>query len=615
MSGPSATRRLKIAGLAVGGAILLLSIGAILLLSFGWGLLRPIAERRLSASLDRRVTIGRIHRLGGGPFDPLLGIEDVRVAQPAWIGPGEMLRLREARVRLPVPGLLAGRPRPAIMLLDGMRLTLARDASGRANWERPAPEHPTGPAPDLRRLVVHDAVIALDDAMHRHRFLTCLTIDARGFRLAGPGDVAGSPATIAVEGPHVGGGGPWPFRAAIRSPRVTLLARGRMDAPLDPDRFTAAARASGHDLADLGSLIEAGLPRTQPFRLAATIRHDRPTWMVGGLSGTIGRSNLAGAISVRKRGDRMRIDGALSSTGFDFEDLASDAWLARSAAEEQRIGPRLLPATPIRLDRLRRTDGTLKLHITHILSRTPTVFRTLDGVLTLDHGVLTAAPLAARLAAGVLGGSAVVRHRSGTPLLLLDLRLAGSRLEGVFRTGGIFSGPLDGRILLQGHGATMRDAVAHADGRVAFVSRDGAIGRRAALFLGSDVGRGLFAGNAARVGMRCLIADFALRGGTARPAPLVIDTPVARADGSGAITLTDERVAIALDGGPKRASILRLDGPIAVRGTMGYPTFNPPPQTKTVGGLVRMVGKAIGGGPAPRAADADCAGLAARALR
>lgn len=616
MSNPLVTRRLKIAGVCLGGTIVLLSLTAILLLSFGWGLLRPVAERRLSASLGSRVTIGRIHRLGGGLLDPLLGIQDVRIAQPAWAGPGEMLRLREARVRLPVLGLLVGHPHPGVTLIDGMRLAMARDASGRANWEKRGPKHASGgPAPDLTRLRVRDAVIKLDDARHQHHFLMNLSIDGRGLRLAGPGNVAGSPATIAIEAPPLGGAGPWAFRAAIRSPLVTLLADGRMRAPLDLAHFTAAIHTSGHDLIDLDHLIEAGLFHTQPFRLAATIRHDRAAWFIDGLTGTIGRSNLAGDIAVRKHDDRTVIDGAITSAGFDFDDLASDEGLAMGAAEERRLGPRLVPATRIDLSKLRRTDGTLKLHIATILSRKPTVFRALDGAVTLDHGVLTAAPLTARMAAGVLKGSVVIRHQTGLPLLLVDLRLTDSRLERLFRTGGILSGPLDARVLLQGHGDTVRDAVSRADGKIALVSRNGAMGHRAALFLGSDIGHGLFAGNSQQVGIRCLIADFALRGGIARPAPLLLDTPVARADGSGGIALSDERIALALDGKPKQTSILRLNGPIDVGGTIGHPTINPPPQTKSAGGLLRMIGKAIGGDRASLAADADCAGLAATALR
>jgi hypothetical protein len=610
-----AIRRLRLAGIVVGGGAAVFLLAAVLLLGFGWGLLRPLAERRLAAAHDRPVRIGAIGRAGGGLFQPVLAIRDVTVGQPAWAGRGAMVELARAEVSLPVLPLLVGRVRPRLTRIDGLRAHLLRLADGRANWEgRKRGEGDGGP--DLGAVAIADAVVDLDDRRHQHRFALALRSDARGFRVNGPGQIAGVPATLALSGPAVGGNGPWPFQARITSPLVSLDARGTMAKPLDVGHFTAQLRSEGHDLTDLDHIIQAGLPASQPFRLTATIIHDKPAWIVRGLAGTLGRSDLRAELEVRKRpDDRTLLKGRFFSNGFDFDDLASDAQLAQAAAAARRTGPRVVPSTRIDLSKLRALDGVVQVDIRRLLSRKPSIFRTLSGTLTLDHGVLTAAPLRSQLAAGTLAGSAVVRHQAGRPLLLLDLRLRGGRLERLFRTNGIVDGPLDAHIKLSGHGETVRDAVAQGQGRIGVAGLNGSLTRRVALLLGADVGRGLFAGNSERTGLRCLVADFALSHGVARAGPLVIDTDVARADGQGQVRLADERILIHLTGSPKKNSALRLNGPITVAGTLSQPTINPPPQTKTVGGLLKMVGKALGGDRQPLGQDADCRGLAARALR
>lgn len=613
-----ATRRIRIVVGAVGAVVLLLLLSALLLLNFGWGLLRPLAARRLSAALERPVRIGAIQRVGGGLLHPLLAIRDVSIPQPGWAGPGDMLRLREGRVALPALPLLVGHIEPELARIDGLRLALIRDKDGRATWERPGPKQHGGGggAPDLSRVVMTDAIVSIDDRKHQHRFTLSLGSDAHGFRAAGPGSISGQPATLLLVGPPVSRIGAWPFRAEIHSTPVTVIATGRMRAPLDIGHFTARLETHGHDLTDLDHVIEAGLPPSQPFRLSTSVIHDKPRWVIRGLSGTIGRSALRGDMTVDKQGGgRTFLKGSIVSSGFDFDDLSSDAQLAKGRAEEARTGPRLFPTTRIDLSKLRRTDGVLHVDIRRILSTKPTVFRTLKGTMTLDHGVLTAAPLHADMVAGTLAGSLVVRHASGTPLLLVDLRLANSRFERLFKTNGILFGPLAGRAKLAGHGETVREAIGRSDGRIALAGEGGVMTKRVAAFLGADVGHGLFAGNTDQTGVRCIVANFAVAHGMARPHPLVIDTDIARADGAGSIRLADERMDLRLFGTPKRNSALRLNGPIVVSGTIEQPKPNPPPQTKSVGGLLKMVGKALGGDKGPIARDADCRALVAQALR
>jgi len=177
------------------------------------------------------------------------------------------------------------------------------------------------------------------------------------------------------------------------------------------------------------------------------------------------------------------------------------------------------------------------------------------------------------------------------------------------------SGTLTARLRLQGRGTTIRDAVAHADGRIGLVVHEGAINRRAALFLGSDAGRALLEGKGETTALRCAIGRFMVRRGVASADPVLIDTAVSRADARGSIDLSDERIALTLTGRPKLADAARLKLPITVTGTLSQPRLLPPKVPKTIGTAFKLIGHALAGSPTPPAPDADCARLSAQALR
>src|SRR3546814_12676532 len=93
------------------------------------------------------------------------------------------------------------------------------------------------------------------------------------------------------------------------------------------------------------AVIEAGLFGTQPVNLAAHVERAGAKWIVTGLKGTIGGSDLTGHVTVDKRRGRTRLDGAGAFGTLDFEDLASDAGNAAALAPERSEGIRLVPNT------------------------------------------------------------------------------------------------------------------------------------------------------------------------------------------------------------------------------------------------------------------------------
>ena len=582
----------------------------LLILTFGWGHLRGPLERHFSRELGRPVTIGALRRVDHTFFSPEIQLGNVHVAQPTWVGGGDMIIVRRANVQLPLLPLLFGQAHPRSIVIDGLTVALVRRDSAHANWKGLPRTGLAGGS--LQHVVITNGVLTLDDRKRDHQLTAKIAADDKGLVIAGTGMLAGSPSTVRLTGSALVGK-PWPFRLDYRSAIANVTLVGHADSPLDIGHFDAKAAGWTDDLHHLDLLIEAGLPDSQPARGTANVRRDRPDWTIKDLRLRVGRSNFEGDLTVGKVDGRAKVGGALTSTALDFDDLASNEGLARAAAKRAALGPRIIPDTPIHLEHMQKTDGSIRFDIQRLLFKQPSVFQGIMTKITLDHGVLTADPFFVRMAVGNVSGFARVRHQSGTPSLTLDLKLRDARIEEAM--GDAASGPLAGQLRLEGAGRSIREALAHSTGTIGIVGGTGVINRRAALFLGSDAGRGLFEGKDQTTALRCAISHFGVKNGLATADTLVLDTAVSRSDGSGTLDLRTEQLALNLPGRPKLEHAVQLDIPVRLVGTLSRPSIEPKSVPQTIGTFFKLVGNAIAGKHSDPAPDADCTTLAAHALR
>ena len=596
--------------IAIVGAVAAVFFVLLLILTYGWAHLRGPLERHFSKKWGRPVSIGALRRVDHTFFSPEIQFGNVHVGQPDWVGGGDMIIVRRANVQLPLLPMLFGQAHPHSIAIDGLTVALVRRDAAQANWKG-IPQ--TGYAgPWLQHVIVRNGVLTLDDRKRDHQFTATIAADDRGLAIVGKGQLQDHPSTISLTGPALVGK-KWPFRFEYRSAIANATLVGTADHPLDIGHFYAKAEGWGDDLRHLDQLIEAGLPATQPVRVAAMLRHDRPDWGVKDLRLRVGRSNFEGDLTVHKQDGRTKLNGALTSTALDFDDLASNAGLARAAAKRAALGPRMIPDTAIHLDHMQKTDGSIRFDIQRLLFKRPSVFQGIMTTLSLDHGVLTADPFFVRMAVGHVSGFGRVRHQSGTPVLTLDLKLTDARIEEAM--GDAATGPLAARFKLEGAGRTIREALAHSSGTIGLVGGTGTINRRAALFLGSDGGRGMFEGASQTTSLRCAIGHFGVRNGVATADTLLLDTAVSRSDGSGTIDLGTEQLALNLPGRPKLEHAIKLDIPVRVVGTLSDPDIEPKTVPRTIGTFFKVIGNAIAGKHVDPAPDADCSALAARALR
>lgn len=590
---------------------------------FPWGALHGPVEKRLSERLERPVTIESVKRRGVWSLTPTLAIRGVKIPQAEWAGEGRVADIETLNVRFAALPVLIGKVKVLAVEIDGMALKLVRDKDGRKSWAKNEPEEKPkksggGGKPAMRTLVIRNSTIAYDDALRDRRAEGTIVSDENGFVIEGAGFVHEAPVRILARGAPVVAnayGKPWPFRAEIKGEAVGMVFDGEMATPLSFGQFKAAATAHGDNLALVDAIIEAGLPETQPVDLAADVERAAPDWIIRNLTGTIGRSDVAGE-AVIKKGERTRVDGKLTSKAFDFDDLSSDEGRRRSEQKKQETGERLFPDSAIDLTAVDTTDGRLEVVVDKLLWPGPSPFQSMKGVIEVDRQLLTIRPLEVGLKTGVMTGDVVIDQRGGKdePVLDFTLETDDSRLMDFFPGTGI-DGSMKGHIKLKGTGDTVRKAIGASTGSVAIVARDGVIPADTASLLGQDVGRSLTADGDKRAQLRCIVTRLDVEGGTATAGPVVIDTSRALTKAQGHIDFEDETMALSLYGVPKIDSVVRLDGAIPITGTIKAPDIGKPEGGDSVGEILESIGEAIFGDDDPKAEDANCDALAEEALR
>jgi uncharacterized protein involved in outer membrane biogenesis len=137
------------------------------------------------------------------------------------------------------------------------------------------------------------------------------------------------------------------------------------------------------------------------------------------------------------------------------------------------------------------------------------------------------------------------------------------------------------RVQVQGHGTSLHEAAAGADGTVTAVLPTGALRDSLAELTGMDLrGAGLLLTHDAReTAVHCGVASFRARAGTLTAESLVIDTDAVLITGDGSIHLDTEALDLALRGHPKGVRFLRLRAPVLVRGTLAHPSVGIQPRS------------------------------------
>jgi uncharacterized protein involved in outer membrane biogenesis len=574
----------------------------VLIILFRWDWLRGPLAHYLSGRLHRPVSItGHLH-VRPWSWTPEATIEGLAVGAAPWAGPRPMVLIPRLKVQARLaPLILRGELILPLLEADAPTITLLRDANGRASWQttRKRPPRPLK-LPAINHLIIRDGHLSFVDIHNRLSFVGTVSSNeeavgsGRGaFALDGAGELNGEPFEAAVRGGSmidVKPTRPYDFVARARAGETRLALTGRIDHPFDLGQLSGHFDLTGPDLADLYGVTGLALPNSPPYDLSAGFARRQEVYALRGISGRVGESDLGGSISVDNTSGRPFLTAELQSRRLRLADAVAIVGGAPPRADPGKLSPkervegarlraehRLLPDSRLDIGRVRGMDAQVTYRATQIAAGA-VAMRDLRVQVGLDHGLLTIDPASVDLSQGRLQGMVRIDARRAVPMSAIDLRLSGASLASIFHVkrgaDPAISGDLWARARLSGSGASVREAAAHAQGSASLVVPGGQVRKTIANMLGVNLDRTAFlllTRNKTDTPIRCAVADFKASDGVLTADRVVVDTGAVQGLGSGDIDLRDETLNLRLKGRPKKFSLLHLNAPITLTGSLAAP--------------------------------------------
>ncbi len=588
-----------------GGALVLLII--LVLIFFDWNMLRGPLSRYASYRLHRQVRIeGNLH-VHLWSWTPRVDVGGIRIANTKWAGGGDMAKVGHLAVSVKLLPLLGGHVRLPLVDLEHSSFLVVRDMAGDSNWQfnKTASNRPLK-LPAINHFIIDDGHVRIDDARKGMHFVGTFsssestTGQGKGFALAGDGTLNGQKFTAEVHGApllNVDQSRSYPFTMDVHAGYTHVAARGQVTQPFDLGGLTAAVGFSGRDAADLYYLTGLVLPNTPHYEANAQLVRDGEIFRITGLSGTMGHSDISGALTVDASGNKPLLIGDLHSRRVYSTDLGflfgskiatpAPAVTRAAAASSPGIGlagdthpvrqtTLLLPDAPLDVDRVRQMNADVRYRAASIVS-SDFPLRSVRVHARLNDGVLRLDPLAATLAQGTIAGHVKLDASRRVPVTSLDLRLRDIRLESLVhlvRGQATIEGGLEARAVLTAAGDSMHRAASNANGSLTFVIPHGQMRKAFAELLGINLlngGLALLTGDQTQTNIRCAIANFQAHNGIFNANQILLDTDVEQGLGRGTLDMKTETVNLAMSGEAKSFRILRMNAPITVSGSLSHP--------------------------------------------
>ncbi len=584
---------------AIGLAAILL--GAAIALNFlDWNQLRGPAGRWLSHHYGREIRIGGNLKVRLFAWQPRIDAGDLYVGNPAWVKTPQGAMLRQAHIELRLLPLFVGRLILPVVELDRPDILVVRDADGRTNWDSGASDKTGWKLPPIRRFLVRDGHLVIDDAVRKLHFAGAINSSegAAGrhaaFTMGGEGTLNGSKFTADVHGGpllNVDETKPYSFTADIHAGQTHVVADGSVTHPFHLDRYQAALTLNGPDLSELYYLTGLALPGTPPYHIKGDLQRDGARYRFTAINGMLGSSDISGDLALDVSGDIPALMGRLASRQLAFDDLG---FLFGGGKAATAASPYLLPDLPLHTERLRQMNAEVDYSALAVKSR-DFPLRGFGTHISLQGGVLDLKPLAFQFPQGKLSGELKIDGRKTVPVTSVDARFSDIHIENFVRKSDKpLTGILEARVRVAGRGKSVHEAASTTDGQVTVAIPGGGMRHSLAEWLGVDVLNAIglsLSGDQSNTLLRCAVANFDARNGIMTTQQFVLDTDPVRIDGAGHVDLHDESLNLTIQGHPKNFQLFRVKVPVGIRGKLAAPAITIDPKPALVQG---GIGAALG---------------------
>ena len=639
---------LKRLGVAAGLLILAIIVAVLVCEAAGWPFLAEPLQRKLAASLQRKVELGSqtqrvvIHLLGSVRVQA----SRIEIGAPDWSPAPYTFQADDVLLRLAYRDLWRVY-RTGSLRIDSLEakrfdMKLERLADGRASWEFKAHQpEATGSVTDLPtfgRLRVDQGGVTLQDAKtpldvnatyslsdgttpgatagsarvtasasQASKDIHGLTLNATGHYKKGALKIdAATDGVLMLEG-VTSSSSRQPFRLNATVGSANLVFVGAVIDPLHLSGLQGHFDLDGPSLDTAGEPLGVILPVTPKFKAAGTLVKDQAVWKAVFDHADIGSSKLTGAFTFDTGNKVPTLSGRLQGSRLALSDLGPAVGHAKpvsggaSAAETTARAGRVIPDHPFDLPSLRVMNANVLFDIDELDLGTTVLepLRPARAHLTLTDAVLTLAELDMRTGKGELSGILSLDGRKSPAGWSTDLRLRGLQLDQwVHQKRGpsdppYISGRLDGLLKVKGSGRSVAEILGSLNGDARFHVSDAKLSHLALKAAGLDVAGAVkvFFGGDESLPVHCNVADLQVTKGVLRPKVFVVSLDNATIWADGEVSLADEQINMRALSSPKSFSPFTLRTPIDVKGSLSKPSVSIEPSRLAMrGGAAVLLG-------------------------
>lgn len=594
-----------------GFVVLLLLAGIAIYLFISSDSFRSIAENRANATTGRKTQIGQIHIDWGRVLHVTL--KDVNLSNTDWGKAPHMFEAQLVEFDLVAWPLIRGEIDIPQLKVAKPKIALERDAKGESNWSfqqspvaasaaKAVTPKDRRSAPVIDHLEIEDGKLSYNDPK-RHLSLdgtvniaSGTAAEAEKVRLALKGTIENNPLTLAFKGGSIlllrNGSAPYPLSLNVSYGATKLTLEGKIADPFKFEGANVKLHLNGPDLAEVFPLLGIPAPPTPPYDLAGNLERNGDVWKMTHLTGTIGKSDMAGSISIDQSHKRSLLQADLASKTLNFDDLGplvgippsaakGDAASASQQQQKQKLDQQqnLFPDTPLHVEKLREMDMDVSLDAKQVTAAPYLPVQALVAHVNIRDGNAVVDPVKLALGGGTVAGSLGVDARSDSPIVSARLGFKDIDLKQFFRDSKYFT-TTDGKILgyidIKGNGHSLAQVFGNANGDGGLAMTGGSISGLLIDLAGLDIGHALilYITEDQRLPIRCAMGHLAFQDGRTLFDKTMMDTPRSILHIDGEAHLANQAVNMQIHADAKKFSLLDLEAPVLLVGKIRNPTIS-----------------------------------------
>jgi AsmA family protein len=551
--------------------------------------LASLAAGRLTASLERKATVGSLHVTPGRWIH--IELRDLQLDNlPGGTQP-IMATVSSISAEIEATSLLHGPVVVRDLTVNGLNVLLEHASDGRKNWKfgaaaqsaPPQPSDRTGFPTLLDAQITGDIVFRtssghpLDTRLDQSQ-LHAETAD-KPLRLVGSGSYNGTPLKLEADLGSLDtlrdATTPFPTEIYVTSGDTTLHFQGTMTEPLDVDGAKGRIELIAPTAAAILQIAGASDDFDAALRLVGQFEHDGPRWHLSEASGALNEDTITAADVTLVEGSQGKPDDL--SVDLAFERLDVNVLLAA-----KKKSPVADADVPLTVDRSPDTLIVAKvsareLAYAGVRASDVTFGGSLKpGRITID--VLSLGYLGSLFrASGQIEAMPGPGHTDGGRVTAnVDMaRMDVQVLRKLLAAGDLpILGRIDGSALVEASGATLNQAARGARLSAVVAMDNGSISRRI-IELASTDARAIFRKAPGVSPISCLVGVLDIRGGIGTLSPLRVRSADGTITGRGSFDIYRHQIDITIASEARTTSLFALDVPVRVNGSFAAPTIRP----------------------------------------